>query len=79
MLNIKWIKDILHDESTNKVEVLMGSMYKSGEITTGWYVLVAKFLGKVSETKVTIIDVFPTPSTIIINEFLPSPRKSTLI
>ena len=45
------------------VELFMGSIYKSGDIITGWYVF-DTVLGKVSEAIVMIIDVLPTPSKL---------------
>jgi len=56
-------------ESTKIVALLLGNMYKSGEIVTGLNVFGTVF-GKVSETIVNIIDVLPTPS---------SPKNNTLI
>jgi hypothetical protein len=42
--------------------VLIGSMYRSDEIITGWYVFSLTVRGKLSLTRVIIIEVFPTPS-----------------
>ena len=54
---------MIHEESMRDVEVFIGSMYRSGDMTTGGKVRVGKFRGNVSEDRVTMIDVFPTPST----------------
>jgi hypothetical protein len=52
---------IIHDESKRIVDVLIGSIYRSDEIITGWYVFSLTVRGKLSLTRVIIIEVFPTP------------------
>ena len=52
---------LAEEESSSTVEVFIGSMYKSGDIITGWYDL-HTVRGNVSDTRVIMMEVLPTPS-----------------